>query len=301
MIAAMTVGGFSILRQGGASDLYAQSPATPPAAVPATQPQSLGPIKVGVTLSKFTAITKSPSGKPWGYKKQTRIVQDIEGADVRIIPVIEPNTQDDPACKAELANVFPGKTPINGSDVAALKQLDVLVAHEDWMVPPEELKAVDQAVSEGLPLLNIGGMGWASPGLRGTNPSPQRLTGMIEVQGGYTKTAINCKVINQHEILGGFQPADPVQMRPLGMYGILPADALPLMQAVDSSQIIPRGPHGDASKYVCYPIYISHLNKGTIIGLAFSPYAAGDYPNPPELLQRSVHFLAHRPYISENP
>ena len=44
-------------------------------------------------------------------------------------------------------------------DVTALKQLDVLVANEDWMAPDSELKAVELWVSEGMGLINIGGMG----------------------------------------------------------------------------------------------------------------------------------------------
>ena len=186
---------------------------------------------------------------------------------------------------------------IDGGDVAALKQLDVLVANEDWMVPDAELKAVEKAVSEGLGLVNIGGMGWASPGLHGKNPSPGRLTGMTEVQGGYTNGPVACKVVNGHEIMGDFSPDGPMRFRLLGMYGILPADAVPLIQANDSSAMVPRGPASeDSAKYVCYPLYVSHLEKGKIVGIGYGPYASGNRQQPSELLLRSVHFLAGRPY-----
>ena len=286
-------GGFFLLTHGTIAAAQAADAKAPTAA--ASQPKADGPIKVGVTLSRLTAITKNPSGKLWGYKGQTRVVIDLTAPDVKLYPVIEPGTQDDADLKAQLETVFDGAAPIDGSDVKALKQLDVLVANEDWMVPDSELKAVDKAVSEGMGLINIGGMGWASPGLHGHNPSPGRLTGMTEVQGGYTNGVVACKVVNAHEIMGDFAPEGPVHFRLLGMYGILPADAIPLIQATDSSVMIPRGPSADdVTKFVCYPLYISHLEKGKIVGIGYGPYSTGNRQQPSELLLRSVHFLAGR-------
>ena len=53
---------------------------------------------------------------------------------------------------------------------------------------------------------------------------------MTEVQGGYTNGVVACKVVNAHEIMGDRAPEGPVHFRLLGMYGILPADAIPLIQ-----------------------------------------------------------------------
>ena len=71
-----------------------------------SQPKAEGPIKVGVTLSRLTAITKNPSGKLWGYKGQTRVVIDLTAPDVKLYPVIEPGTQDDAELKSQLETVY---------------------------------------------------------------------------------------------------------------------------------------------------------------------------------------------------
>jgi hypothetical protein len=274
-------------------------PATAAAAdlttTPATAPASTGLIKVGVTVSKWTADTNSPSAKPWGYGVQTRIIPELRAADIDFYPVIESGSQTDPALLQQLKTFFPNHPPIEGSNADALKQLDVLVAHEDWMVPAEFLAGVDQAVSDGLPLLNIGGMGWARPGLHGSNAPAQRLTGLLLAQGGYSDGMVECEILTDHPILGSLADRKTISLKPLGAYGVLPDDATPLIKVIDPAAVKTRGQPIDEISYPYYPLYVSHLGNGKIIGLTFAPFKSLNNVERRSLLHRSLHYLASRP------
>jgi RNA polymerase sigma factor (sigma-70 family) len=263
---------------------------------PASQPAAGKPIKVGVTVSAWTAETNSPSGKPWGYTVQTRIAAELRAPDIELYPIIEPGSQDKVEQIAALKAAYPNRPVIDGGDPDALKQLDVIVAHEDWMVPDEVLAAFDKAVDGGVSLLNIGGMGWATPGIRGNDPRPARLAGLTEGQGGSTPEGpVTCDVLLAHDILGPIGMKTTVQLKPLGAFGQLPADAIPLVKVRDTSKIQTRGPADQVADYSFYPIYISQLGKGKIVGIhvaLFKPEVAKERPG---LLKRSVRWLAGRP------
>jgi hypothetical protein len=250
---------------------------------------------VGVTVSRWTAETENPSGKPWGYDVQTRIVREITSPDLQLYPIIEPDSQDAPEQAAQLARYFPNREPIDGSDADALKRLDVIVAHEYWMVHTEVLAAFDTAVGDGVGLLNIGGMGWASPGFNGDSTLAVHLTGFTEANGAYTNGPTQCQVLQPHEILGQLGAAKQLSLRPLGAYGLLPPNATPLMKVTDMSVILNRGPAVDNPNYVFYPVYISHLQKGKIIGITFAPFGLSNRAARSQLLTRSVRWLAGRP------
>jgi hypothetical protein len=282
--------------QADAAAAAAAAAAAPAPAPPSTAPSSHGRIQVGVTVSKWTAETNSPSGKPWGYDKQVRIVAELAtAADLELYPVIEPGSETDDELMKQVRTAFPGYDPIDAGDPDALKHLDVIVAHEDWMVPDDMLKGVEHAVRDGVNLLNIGGMGWASPGLRGANTAPLHLTGFTEGQGGYTDGPVTCDVLAPHPILGPLGQLKQMSLRPLGGYGILPPDATPLMKVRDTTAIHPRGPAVEDARYAFYPIYISHLDKGRIVGLQFGPFTFPNRAERTKLLVRSVRWLAGRP------
>ena len=59
--------------------------------------------------------------------------------------------------------------------------------------------------------------------------------------------------------------------------------------------IHPRGPAVDDPRYALYPIYISHLDKGRIVGLVFGPFTFPNRAERTKLLVRSVRWLAGRP------
>jgi len=271
----------------------AQAASAPP--LQPDEPVGGGPIRVGVSVSKLTAETDSPSGKPWGYQGQTRIVSEISTPDIEIIPIIEPGSAANEAQVAELKRFFPGKEPIDAGDVAALRRLNVIVANAYWMMPADVLKPYEEAVGGGVNLLNIGGMGWASPGFRSDNPAPVRLAGLLEANGGYTDGPARCDVLAPHEILGQLGSLKTITLKPLGAFGALPVDAVPLMKVTDMSVIHTRGPAVDDASYGFYPIYISHLERGKIIGIQFSPFGLSNRAQRSTLLIRSVRWLAGRP------
>jgi hypothetical protein len=263
---------------------------------PASQPNAGKRIKVGVSVSAWTAESISPSNKPWGYPVQTRIAAELRAPDIELFAIIEPGSADKPDQIAALKAAYSDRPAIDGSNVDALRQLDVIVAHEFWMVQPEMLAAFDKAVEGGVPLLNIGGMGWATPGIRGADPRPARLAGLAEGEGGSTPEGpVTCDVLLAHEILGPIGQGTTMQCKPLGAFGLLPQDATPLVKVRDLSKVQTRGPSDRFPDYAFYPIYISQLGKGKIVGIhiaLFKPEMARERAG---LLQRSVRWLAGRP------
>jgi hypothetical protein len=222
-------------------------------------------------------------------------VREITSPDIEIIPVIEPDTLTNKALAEQVARLFPNHEPIDGSDPVALKKLDVIVANAYWMAPAEVLKAFEQSVGDGVSLLNIGGMGWANPGFRSDNTAPVRLAGFLEANGGYTDGATSCEVLGPNEILGQYGQTKKMLLKPLGAYGALPVDATPLMRVTDMTAIHSRGPAVDDPSYGFYPFYLSHLEKGRIIGIQFSPFGLSNRAERSRLLIRSVRWLAGRP------
>ncbi len=258
---------------------------------PATQPA--GPIKVGITFSKLTGVTNGPSGNAWGYDKQARPARELVGKELEFYPIIEAGSDKDEKFAAELKRYFPDRKPLVTTETEEIKKLHVIVACECWMGTDDMLKALHEAVSNGVGFLNMGGIGWATPGFRGEDQRTTQLAGLEEAQGGHTDNPAQCEVIFNHAILGNLKQGQILQMRPLGAFGILPADMQPLVKISDMSQVKTRGPAVNNPDYVFYPIYISHLEKGKIVGMHFGigimPKAERD-----DLMLRAIRYLAGR-------
>jgi hypothetical protein len=138
-------------------------------------------------------------------------------------------------------------------------------------------------------------MGWASPGLQGTNVPVQRLTGLLQAQGGGSPVPLECEIVAKHPILGSLGDLKTISLKPLGAYGVLPDDATPLIKVIDSSKVEVRGPAIDGTSYPFYPLYISHLGKGQIVALTFTPFKFLNVAERPKLMKRCVRYLASRP------
>jgi hypothetical protein len=270
-----------------------------PGAPPASGP--LPPIKVGLVVSHATAVAQSPMGHPWGYQVQTRMAKELHAADVELYAVLEPGTTDADGMQEQLQQVFGGRPPIDGGDAEAIKQLKVVVTNENWVTTPELLKALDAAVSDGVGLVNNGGIGSVVPGVNSEDPAVTRLAGVSEMWFGQSQGAVACQVMSDHPLLGGLRDQAQIMLRIDGVYGVMPDGAVPLIKVVDMSTLRTYGKNtDDAQLCTFYPVYVSKLGKGRIISVQYAPWHRATVP-PPQLGPRSNFFVRCVRWLVDRP
>jgi len=232
------------------------------------------------------------------------MAKELHAADVELYPVIEPGTADAEGMQQELQQVFPGRPAIDGGDVEAIKRLNVIVSNENWVTDERLLKSLDAAVSDGVGLVNNGGIGAARPGIDTAcdgHPEVLRLAGLTDAWFGQTPTGVPCQVMVDHPILGGLRADAQVLLRCNGLYGVMPSDAVPLIKVVDSS-IVPKYGNRAEDAQLCtfYPIYLSKLGKGKIISVQYAPWHRAT-PPPAQLAPKSTLFLRCVRWLVDRP
>jgi RNA polymerase sigma-70 factor (ECF subfamily) len=278
-----------------------EAPTIPPVAAPiAPKLIVANPIRVGIVLSRTTAGSLGPDLKPRGYVKQLRIAAELTAADIELIPVIERGTDGDPAGAAGIRQVFAGRQPIRAEDPAALKALDVVAVAEISETTPNVMAGVDNAVGAGVGLFNTDGFGIGSRGLNQANAAIDHLSGYSEFQYGYTVNAFPCDVLTNHPILGQLFSVPDLQLRPMGLAGVLPPGAIPLIRVHDMARFSRENrPSPMPPSYVIYPLFVTSYGKGRIVCCNFAVY--GDVPSTlkgsgrAEFFQRCIRWLANRP------
>jgi RNA polymerase sigma factor (sigma-70 family) len=269
------------------------------AVMPALQ---TGPVRVGVIVSKFTAVgphlTRSPYGS--GHLPMVRALRT--DPMLQLIPVVEPGTETDPDIAGILKTTFRHMDPINGGDVNQLMTLDVIACPRVWDETPEVMSAVEGAVRQGKGLLILAGFAMTSPG-----PSPQvdRINGLKNGRYEATQEEVDCEVIADHPLLGKLSRGDVVSIDPNGECGVLPAGAVPLIRVKDpaiafaNGVFLPTTVPANQQNYPFYPLFISQLGQGTIVNCAFHAWnpVPSDLDNATngQFLIRCVKWLAHRP------
>ncbi len=295
-LALLIVGGavwFSIARRSsapGPSETIAPSAAVAalinrpaPATTPTTGPQ----LHVGLYMSKTT-------GDEDGYSIQ--IVGELSRGDFDLMPMIEPNTAAVPEIKKLLDLWFKDKPPVNAFDPEALKKLDVIVAPRIWALPDEARVAIEAAVKNGTGLLARNGLGCMSPG---GGPEVSRLNGFAESQFGYNAHPMECEVIGSHPILGKLSGklGQSIQITPNGTWGEPNAQTTPLIEVKDMKAFRTFFHYGNIQSPF-YPLYVSQLGKGRIVGCEFPAWSM----MPKDLMSatdqefniRAVLWLAHK-------
>jgi len=261
------------------------------------------PMRVGIFVSRFTAkgphMTRSPYG--YGHLDVDRILRT--DPLLQMIPVVEPGTENDPDITDMVRTTFLHVSPINGAEANQLMTLDVIVLPRVWNETPEVMNAIEFAARQGKGVLIVAGFAVTSPG-----PSPQvdRLNGLKE--GGYRASgdAVDCEVIAHHPLLGTLSKGDFLSIEANGEFGVLPDGAAPLIRVKDpaaasatwfatpTTLLSTNSPEG-----AFYPLFISHLGKGTIVSCnfpAWSPVpAALDGATNGQFLARCVRWLGNRP------
>jgi hypothetical protein len=253
-----------------------------PASAPTTGPQ----LHVGLYMSKMT-------GDQDGYSIQ--IVGELSRGDFDLVPILEPGTASVPEMKKLLDLWFKDKSPVDVFDPEALKKLDVIVAPRIWMLPDEALAAIEAAVKSGTGLLARNGLGCMRPG---SGPEVSRLSGFTESAFAYNPHPMECEVIGSHPILGKLagKIGQSLQITPNGTWGIPNAQTIPLIKVKDMKTFSDFA--GGDQSMPFYPLYVSQLGKGRIVGCQFPAWSM----MPKDLMSatdqefniRAVLWLAHK-------
>lgn len=251
------------------------------------------PIRLGIIVSKFTATGPHWISNPYGYGNQLQRLRELKDPGIELIPVIEPGTDDDPALAAILQRSFAGKTPVNGYQPAELKKLDVVMGHMIFNMQGEMADALVAAVTDGLGLVQQS-CGSVTPGY---TEAINALAGMKNGEYGWNPRDVECEVIGTHPILGSLSGNFRAELdaRPNGHIGQL--TGIPLIRVKNHSDVyMPREKNVPED---FYPVYVSQLGKGRIVGIGLAHYV----PTPPVLQQatkdrffiRCVQWVAGRP------
>jgi hypothetical protein len=254
---------------------------------PSTQPTTAPQIHVGLYLSQMT-------GESWGYSIQ--IVGELSRGGFDLVPILEPGSASVPEIQKLLGLWFKGKSPLSASDADALKRLDVIVAPRIWLIPDEARVAIESAVRNGTGLLARNGLGSWFP-RKGTDIA--RLNGFTDSSFGYNERPMECELIGSHAILGTLsgQIGKSIQLTPNGTWGVLGSQTVPLIRVKDM-QAFHAFEHRGGADWVFYPLYVSQLGKGRIVGCQFPAWT----PTPKDLMAatdqqfniRAVKWLAHQ-------
>ena len=261
------------------------------------------PMRVGIFVSRFTAegphVTRTPYG--YGHLDVDRVLRT--DPLLQMIPVVEPGTEKDPKIIEMVRTTFLHVSPLNGADSSQLMTLDVIVLPRVWNETTEVMDAIEFAARQGKGVLIVAGFAMTSPG-----PSPQvaRLNGLKEASYRASDDAVDCQVIADHPLLGTLSKGDSLSIEANGEFGVLPDDAVPLIRVKDpaaaaanwfampTTLLSTNSPEG-----AFYPLFISHLGKGTIVSCnfpAWSPVpAALDAATNGQFLARCVRWLGNRP------
>jgi hypothetical protein len=238
-------------------------------------------IQVGVYLSTFTATGPHRSQRPYGYETQLRAVKFLIDPSIHLIPVIEPGTRGSAEMTKVLWQNFPAVHALDASNVNDLRTLDVLVATGVADVPSETLHAIDQSVHQGMGLLQRQ-LGYLSPGY---TPEVNQLCGFTAGTFGWNPKPVDCEVIGNHPLLGDLsnQIGKTFSIIPNGTVGKLLG--IPLIRVKEMKEIsLVAADHPVRTGEYLYPLYISQLGMGKIVGVGFAQNAG-----IPEALQTAHH------------
>src|ERR1700722_15129967 len=245
---------------GTTDDISPIAPDT--AAVPA------GPkIQVGILLSDFSATGPRRQAAPYGYQGQLRAFRSLHDPRLHLVPVIEPNTASKGNLPRILSQNFPEEAPFDVTNIDQMRRLDVLDATANANLRNDVLAIITQRVSEGMGLLERQ-IGYLTPGYNDqTNP----LCGFTDGVFGWNANPIECEIVGNHPLLGDLanNPGKTISLIPNGTVGTL--KGIPPLRVKDMKQVtlVAAGHTVGTGEYL-YPLYISQLGHGRIVGVGYS-------------------------------
>lgn len=294
----LIIGGALFLWVDNSRNKSAQSPTTQP--LPETKTNV---IKVGWMASEWT-MDEHPYGKVGNTENVAAIRPRLDDAELEIVAIIEPGTENTGVMPQVLKKYFKGKY-ISGTDVDKLSKLDVIVCSRDWNMKPEVMQAILKAVNNGVGLFRHLGLGIRLNG--DDDDDTARINCVDDPKFFWTRDPIDCRICSDHELLGGIDKSTPDKKLTIsnvnGVIGIV--HGTPLIVAEEGAEA-----HGEIAdglpatqstsaptdKRIFCPMFISQIGKGRVVACQWD-----SIPRP--LIEatkgrfyiRCVEWLAHRP------
>jgi len=242
--------------------------------VPASADNSTAPgtasgpqIQVGIFLSEFTATGPRRQVAPYGYQTQLRAMKSMHDPSIRLVPVVEPGTVHNPQLQRILTQYFADETPIDVTDDNAMQTLDVLSVTSAADLQDDAVRAITRHVRDGMGLLQ------RQPGylVPGYNAQTNALCGFRDGVFGWSASPVECEVVGNHPLLGDFsgQVGKTITLVPNGTVGHLIGIPLIRVKQMRDVKLVLPGRTVGTGEYL-YPLYISQLGKGRIVGIGFT-------------------------------
>jgi len=226
-------------------------------------------IQVGVLLSQFTATGPHRGASPYGYPIQLRAERTLHDPSIHLIPVVEGNSARRDPLRKLLADEFPDTAPLDAAKLSDLRKLNVLVATSAANVPDNVQRAIDQSVHQGMGLLQRQ-LGYLTPGYN-NHSLVNELCGYDVATFGWNPKPVDCEIVGNHPLLGDLagQTGKTISLIPNGTVGTL--RGIPLLRVRDMADIsLVNADHPVATGEYLYPLYISQLGQGRIVGVGFT-------------------------------
>jgi RNA polymerase sigma factor (sigma-70 family) len=272
------------------------------------------PIQVGVILSEFTfSGWHTSEDTDYGLNRHQTIFFHLQNLPhVVLRAIVEPGTSA--GFKSQLPEPANYGSVIDGSDLDALRKLDVIVAGHDWHMRPKVLDAVDQAVQGGVGFMHQAGFAMLTPSF------DKQVCGMIAMQHAdffYRNRPAVARVVAEHPVLKGLKVGDEIHGEMF--YGAIgPIDGTPLVAGFDwpngrndamnelsihiGQQLHrpatqPSSAHSFDDGPVFCPVYISQHGKGRVIACQWhnEPPTELDPNHDGSFYLRCLEWLAKRP------
>jgi hypothetical protein len=283
----------SYLWSSGSEDLPPDANAAPSAAAA----QGTGPqIQVGILLSDFSATGPHRQATQYGYQTQLRVVKYLRDPSIHLVPVVESNTARKGQLPRILAQNFAGQTPLDVTNPDDLRKLDVLCATASGNLRENVINAIAGRVREGMGFLQRQ-PGYITPGY---NAETNDLCGFTDGVFGWSPNPVECEIVGNHPLLGDLagRANKTITLVPNGTVGHLMG--IPLLRVKQMRQVMLVAANRTVStgEYL-YPLYISQLGKGKIVGIGFTqgrdvPEAL-DAANQGRFYIHCVEWLAGKP------
>ncbi len=238
-------------------------------------------LRVGFVVSLYTATGPSKLGRPYGYD-HADIVEKLHDASVQLIPLIEPDSQDDEDMKKMIAEKFPDAKGevMRADDLESLKSLDVMVAYRAPNIKDEVLAGLTKAVEEGVGLLWVGPVGVNNPGC---TELLNNLIGLKEGQYGYAGQAQEVEVVGKEDpLMKDLTDEGKWRCAPNGVNGHFKDDVKALVKLQSTADMVFPFQKIDTDADF-YLVYQAPLGKGLVIVCNWSG-------NPPEVVNEEPNF-----------
>ena len=212
------------------------------------------PIQIGVIVSLYTATGPSFEAQPYGFG-HADLARVFQKAGYEVSAVIEPGAEKEPDLQKALQDLGLSERWVDGSDAAALANLDVIVSGSNPNMRDEVIAGITEAVRQGAAFLNLEAFGTVNP------PYNKRIETLLGIRDGefhWRSQPMPCEVVEPHPLLGDLRKGERFMIPGLDAWAGA-VDGTPLLQPAAEVR-----DSGSGSADVC-PLYVRSLGKGKVL------------------------------------